>query len=163
MLPSFDGARVVDLGCGFGAFCRWAAHRALRRCSAIDLSQRSSSGRLEALRSALLYVFCHWRGIDAAPLSPGDMSRWDFYVIERQPDGSVLLVRQGEAEAIAAGDEVETPASGTPSSPQVDDPSSTPVEPARTYTLRPFIWAVPLGAALFVAAEEPCLTKELLA
>ena len=40
MLPSLDGARVVDLGCGFGAFCRWAAHRALRRCSAIDLSQR---------------------------------------------------------------------------------------------------------------------------
>ena len=27
MLPDINGLRVVDLGCGFGWFCRWARER----------------------------------------------------------------------------------------------------------------------------------------
>ncbi len=31
MLPPLSGLRVVDLGCGYGWFCRWARDRAPRR------------------------------------------------------------------------------------------------------------------------------------
>jgi SAM-dependent methyltransferase len=40
MLPDLGGRRVVDLGCGFGWFCRWAAEQAAARVVGIDLSQR---------------------------------------------------------------------------------------------------------------------------
>jgi SAM-dependent methyltransferase len=39
LLPELDGRDVADLGCGFGAFARWAAERGAR-VDAFDLSQR---------------------------------------------------------------------------------------------------------------------------
>ena len=30
LLPDLEGLRVLDLGCGFGWFCRWARERARR-------------------------------------------------------------------------------------------------------------------------------------
>jgi SAM-dependent methyltransferase len=39
LLPELNGRDVVDLGCGFGAFARWAAERGAR-IEAFDLSQR---------------------------------------------------------------------------------------------------------------------------
>lgn len=40
LLPDVAGARVVDLGCGFGAFARWAAEQGAAEVRAIDLSER---------------------------------------------------------------------------------------------------------------------------
>src|SRR6478609_2672615 len=40
MLPPLAGLRVVDLGCGFGWFCRWAAGEGAATVSGIDLSNR---------------------------------------------------------------------------------------------------------------------------
>lgn len=40
LLPDLDGARVVDLGCGFGAFARWAARAGAAEVLGIDLSER---------------------------------------------------------------------------------------------------------------------------
>jgi len=39
LLPPLDGARVVDLGCGFGYFCRWAVSHGAIAVHGIDLSQ----------------------------------------------------------------------------------------------------------------------------
>ncbi len=39
MLPALDGKRVLDLGCGFGAFARWAAEENAR-VFGLDLSAR---------------------------------------------------------------------------------------------------------------------------
>jgi SAM-dependent methyltransferase len=39
LLPEMDGRDVVDLGCGFGAFARWAAEHGAR-VDAFDLSRR---------------------------------------------------------------------------------------------------------------------------
>lgn len=39
LLPPMDGARVVDLGCGFGYFCRWAVQEGAAAAHGIDLSQ----------------------------------------------------------------------------------------------------------------------------
>lgn len=40
LLPDLAGARVIDLGCGFGAFARWAAERGVAEVRALDLSER---------------------------------------------------------------------------------------------------------------------------
>ena len=40
MLPPVAGARVLDLGCGFGWFCRWANEQGAASVLGIDLSQK---------------------------------------------------------------------------------------------------------------------------
>ncbi len=40
MLPAIDGRRVLDLGCGFGWFCRWAAEQGASSVLGLDLSER---------------------------------------------------------------------------------------------------------------------------
>ncbi|MBV1823579.1 class I SAM-dependent methyltransferase [Komagataeibacter oboediens] len=39
LLPPLEGTRIVDLGCGFGWFCRWASARHARSILGIDLSE----------------------------------------------------------------------------------------------------------------------------
>ncbi|HTM78180.1 MAG TPA: class I SAM-dependent methyltransferase [Devosia sp.] len=40
MLPKVKGAHVLDLGCGFGAFCRWAVDQGAAGVVGVDLSSR---------------------------------------------------------------------------------------------------------------------------
>ncbi|ESY67266.1 MULTISPECIES: class I SAM-dependent methyltransferase [Mesorhizobium] len=40
MLPEIGGLRVVDLGCGFGWFCRWAHENGAREILGLDLSEK---------------------------------------------------------------------------------------------------------------------------
>jgi SAM-dependent methyltransferase len=40
MLPDLAGRDVVDLGCGYGAFARWAAEQGAARVDALDLSEQ---------------------------------------------------------------------------------------------------------------------------
>ena len=40
MLPPVRGRRVLDLGCGFGWFCRWAASEGAATVVGVDLSER---------------------------------------------------------------------------------------------------------------------------
>lgn len=40
MLPDLTGRRVVDLGCGFGWFCRWAREKGAAAVTGIDVSER---------------------------------------------------------------------------------------------------------------------------
>jgi SAM-dependent methyltransferase len=39
MLPPLDGARVLDLGCGFGWFCRWAREAGASEVLGLDVSE----------------------------------------------------------------------------------------------------------------------------
>jgi SAM-dependent methyltransferase len=39
MVPDLSGARVVDLGCGFGWFCRWAVEAGASSVLGLDLSE----------------------------------------------------------------------------------------------------------------------------
>jgi SAM-dependent methyltransferase len=43
MLPDMRGLRVVDLGCGFGWFCRWAREAGASRVLGMDLSEKMLS------------------------------------------------------------------------------------------------------------------------
>ena len=38
-LPALDGRRIVDLGCGFGWFARWARAHGRRSVLGLDLSE----------------------------------------------------------------------------------------------------------------------------
>ena len=40
LLPAMRGLRVVDLGCGFGWFCRWARERGAAHVLGLDISER---------------------------------------------------------------------------------------------------------------------------
>jgi SAM-dependent methyltransferase len=40
MLPQLEGKRVIDLGCGFGWFCRWAAAHGAAAVEGFDVSER---------------------------------------------------------------------------------------------------------------------------
>ncbi|MCA9837021.1 MAG: class I SAM-dependent methyltransferase [Trueperaceae bacterium] len=40
MLPDLTGARVLDLGCGFGHFSRWATEAGASKVTGVDLSER---------------------------------------------------------------------------------------------------------------------------
>jgi SAM-dependent methyltransferase len=40
MLPEMQGLNVVDLGCGFGWFCRWAREHGASRVLGLDVSER---------------------------------------------------------------------------------------------------------------------------
>jgi SAM-dependent methyltransferase len=40
LLPAMQGLRVVDLGCGFGWFCRWARAEGAARVLGIDVSEK---------------------------------------------------------------------------------------------------------------------------
>ncbi len=40
MLPPVNGRRILDLGCGFGWFCRWAAGEGAATVVGLDLSER---------------------------------------------------------------------------------------------------------------------------
>src|SRR5690349_13122357 len=39
MLPDLHGLKVVDLGCGFGWFCRWAREHGAANVLGLDLSE----------------------------------------------------------------------------------------------------------------------------
>jgi SAM-dependent methyltransferase len=40
LLPDLRGLRVVDLGCGFGWFCRWAAEQGAAQVLGLDVSEK---------------------------------------------------------------------------------------------------------------------------
>jgi SAM-dependent methyltransferase len=57
MLPDLLGKRVIDLGCGFGWFCRWARENGAARVLAIDVSERMlARAKSETHDAAVSYV-----------------------------------------------------------------------------------------------------------
>jgi SAM-dependent methyltransferase len=56
MLPALRGARVVDLGCGFGWFCRWAAEQGAASVLGLDVSEKMlARARAETADPAITY------------------------------------------------------------------------------------------------------------
>ena len=56
MLPEPGGARVVDLGCGFGWFCRWAAVQGAASVLGLDVSAKMlARARAETADPAITY------------------------------------------------------------------------------------------------------------
>lgn len=56
MLPDVRGRSIVDLGCGFGWFCRWAAEQGAAEVLGIDLSEKMlARARSMATHGAITY------------------------------------------------------------------------------------------------------------
>jgi SAM-dependent methyltransferase len=56
MLPGLGGLRVVDLGCGFGWFCRWAREQGAAQVLGLDVSERMLTQAQNAtMDSAITY------------------------------------------------------------------------------------------------------------
>lgn len=57
MLPSLRGSRVLDLGCGYGWFSRWAHEHGARSVVGVDVSQRMlERAREQTHAAAISYV-----------------------------------------------------------------------------------------------------------
>jgi ubiquinone/menaquinone biosynthesis C-methylase UbiE len=64
LLPDLRGLRVVDLGCGFGWFCRWAREQRAARVLGLDVSEKmlaqakavTSDGGITYVRSDLEFL-----------------------------------------------------------------------------------------------------------
>jgi len=57
LLPEMRGLRVVDLGCGYGWFCRWAGEQGAARVLGIDVSEKMlARARTDTTDWAIDYV-----------------------------------------------------------------------------------------------------------
>ncbi|MGN6515176.1 MAG: class I SAM-dependent methyltransferase [Rhizomicrobium sp.] len=56
MLPEIAGLRVLDLGCGFGWFCRWALDRCALTVTGIDVSKNMLARAREESDPAIQYI-----------------------------------------------------------------------------------------------------------
>jgi SAM-dependent methyltransferase len=74
LLPDMRGLGVVDLGCGFGWFCRWAREQGAARVLGIDVSERMlARARAETADTAITYVRADMERLDL-PASSFDLA-----------------------------------------------------------------------------------------
>ena len=65
LLPPLRGARVVDLGCGFGWFCRWAREQGAVQALGLDISEKMlARARAAAPDPAILYLRADMEALD---------------------------------------------------------------------------------------------------
>src|SRR5579871_1752481 len=73
LLPELRGSKVLDLGCGFGWFCRWALEQGAKYVVGIDVSHRMlARAQAETFDSAISYVEADLEHF-AAPAKPFDL------------------------------------------------------------------------------------------
>ena len=102
MLPDLQGKSVLDLGCGYGWFCRWAAEQGAQRVLGVDVSEKmlaQASGMGE--HAALSYARLDLEQLALPPASHDLVySSLAFHYIE---DFAALLaaIREGLKPAIA--------------------------------------------------------------
>jgi ubiquinone/menaquinone biosynthesis C-methylase UbiE len=70
LLPHLSGRRVLDLGCGFGWFCRWARERGAAHVLGIDVSEKMlARARATTEDSAITYVKADMEQLELPPRS----------------------------------------------------------------------------------------------
>ena len=70
LLPLLDGLRVIDLGCGFGWFCRWAREAGAAQVLGLDVSERMLARAVATTNDpAITYTRADLESIDLAPAS----------------------------------------------------------------------------------------------
>src|SRR6476620_3340257 len=70
LLPQMRGLAVLDLGCGFGWFCRWAREAGAARAVGIDVSERMlARSRATTHDPAISYVRADMEQLELSPES----------------------------------------------------------------------------------------------
>jgi SAM-dependent methyltransferase len=68
LLPALQGRRVVDLGCGFGWFCRWARAQGAAHVLGLDVSEQMlARARAATADDAITYVRADLEALDLPP------------------------------------------------------------------------------------------------
>jgi SAM-dependent methyltransferase len=68
LLPDLGGQRVLDLGCGFGRFCRWAREQGAAAVLGIDVSEKMLTRASEATRDpAIAYTRADMERLELPP------------------------------------------------------------------------------------------------
>ena len=70
LLPDLRGLNVLDLGCGFGWFCRWARQNGAAHVLGIDVSERMlARSRATTQDTAITYTRADMEHLELAPAS----------------------------------------------------------------------------------------------
>src|SRR6201984_933968 len=70
LLPDLRGRRVLDLGCGFGWFCRWAREQGAGFVLGIDVSEKMLARAAEAPPDpAIAYTLADMEHLELPPAS----------------------------------------------------------------------------------------------
>jgi SAM-dependent methyltransferase len=70
LLPELRGLRVVDLGCGFGWFCRWARQQGAAHVLGVDVSEKMlARARATTPDPAITYLRADLEHLDLSPRS----------------------------------------------------------------------------------------------
>jgi SAM-dependent methyltransferase len=70
LLPDLRGCRVLDLGCGFGWFCRWARQKGATYVLGIDVSEKMlARGRATTVDPAIAYTRADMEDLELQPHS----------------------------------------------------------------------------------------------
>ena len=70
LLPDLDGLRVVDLGCGFGWFCRWVREQRAASILGIDASEKMLARAIAATGDpAMTYTRADMEWLELPPAS----------------------------------------------------------------------------------------------
>lgn len=68
LLPELGGRRVLDLGCGFGWFCRWAREHGAASVLGVDVSERMlARAKAETHDAAISYVEADLEHLEIRP------------------------------------------------------------------------------------------------
>ncbi len=135
MLPPLAGLRVVDLGCGFGWFCRWAAQQGAASVLGLDLSERMLE---RAVRETADHAVTYRRAdLGTVDLPPAGFDLV-FSSLALHYLADVDRVLAGVGEALAPGGvlvaSVEHPIHTAPSAPGfAPGPAGRPVWPLDGY------------------------------
>src|SRR5690348_3808833 len=71
LLPPLAGLRVLDLGCGFGWFCRWACENGAARVLGVDVSENMlARARTDTVDPAIEYMRAD---LEQLTLDPGSI------------------------------------------------------------------------------------------
>jgi SAM-dependent methyltransferase len=135
LLPEMAGRRVVDLGCGFGWFCRWARTQGAASVVGIDLSQNMLSRAIASTDDS--GVTYRRADLEQLALPPGEFdlaytSLTLHYI--RDLDRLMSTVRAALAPDGCFVGSVEHPLFTAPSSPEwVHQPGRRPTWPLDGY------------------------------
>ncbi len=70
MLPDLRGLKILDLGCGFGWFCRWTREQGVAEAVGIDVSEKMlARARAATLDPAIAYRRADMEHLQLAPAS----------------------------------------------------------------------------------------------
>jgi ubiquinone/menaquinone biosynthesis C-methylase UbiE len=68
LLPDLRGRNVMDLGCGFGWFCRWARQQGAAHVLGIDVSEKMlARGRTATVDPAITYIRADMEQLELQP------------------------------------------------------------------------------------------------